>query len=164
MSPSKEIEEKFAQVIESNKGILYKVAGAYTKNDHDRQDLIQEILIQLWKAFPKYDNSFKLSTWIYRIALNVSISYLRKEGGRKKRHSKYVSQIDWPEIDDESQDKRLNQLYTSINQLKEFDKAIIILKLEGLSNEEISKVVGISISNVSTRLNRIKEQLINKNK
>ena len=74
--------QTFLAIIEANKGIVYKIANSYCRNEENRKDLIQEIILQLWLSFPKYDEQYKLTTWMYRIALNVSISFYRKENRR----------------------------------------------------------------------------------
>lgn len=150
-------EEQFLSLIENNKKLILKVSSAYVRNQEDKKDLIQEIILQLWKAYPDFDDTYAMSTWMYRIALNVSISYLRKEGTRNKIHSNYGQYIEI--YNDNDEDEKLKKLYILINQLKRMDKAIIILKLEGLGNNEIADVMGISITNVSTKINRIKNTL-----
>ncbi|MND37875.1 RNA polymerase sigma factor [Solitalea canadensis] len=80
---SKEKTELFLSIIQANKGIIYKVANTYCKDMEDRKDLVQEISIQLWKSFDNYSSQYKYSTWMYRIALNVAISFYRKENRRR---------------------------------------------------------------------------------
>ena len=77
-------QDQFLSVIQSNRGIIYKVANAYCNNAEDRKDMVQEIVLQLWRAFDRYNAEYKYSTWVYRIALNVAISFYRKESSRKK--------------------------------------------------------------------------------
>ncbi|KAA6437088.1 sigma-70 family RNA polymerase sigma factor [Dyadobacter flavalbus] len=151
----------FLNVIEENKGIIYKVANAYCMNKENRKDLIQEITVQLWLAFPKYDDQFRITTWMYRIALNVSISFYRKESGRSKRNHPLTDEIISLVTDDEQSELEfdLSILHSFIRQLKEFDRAIILLFLEERSQHEIAEILGITPSNVSTKVARIKEQL-----
>ena len=153
--------EEFANLIEENKGIIFKVANAYCKNSDDRQDLVQEIVIQLWQSFGRYDHQYKLSTWMYRIALNVSISFYRKE--KRRRNSDLPIGKDLIEIAEEDS---LNELETNINllqqfiiELKELDKALILLYLEEKGQKEIAEILGLTESNVSTKVGRIKEKL-----
>ena len=152
-------QEQFITYLEEYKRLIVKVAGVYCSEAEDRKDLIQEISLQLWKAYPNYDRSVALSTWTYRIALNVAISFLRKETSRKRREEQYHRERDILEWHNPILDERLEQLYRIIDQLKPLDKAIIILSLEGCKNTEIAEVMGMSPSNVSTKLYRIKEQL-----
>ncbi len=89
MKDSKSLEKEFLAIIESNKKLVFKVANVYGRDEDDKKDLTQEIILQLWKAFPKYDNTYAISTWIYRIALNVSISFTRKETTTRKTYRSY---------------------------------------------------------------------------
>lgn len=151
----------FLTVLEENKGIIYKVAQSYCKNEENKKDLIQEIIIQLWLAFEQYNPQFKLSTWMYRIALNVSISFYRKEN----RRSGIVQAL--PEgllnLEDlqgsEDQYTEVDQLYRFIKELKEIDRAVIILYLEGNQQQEIAEILGLTATNVSTKVSRIKQEL-----
>ena len=161
MKNFKELESDFTELIENNKKLIYKVANTYCRDFEERKDIVQEIILQLWKAFPKYDNKFAETTWIYRIAFNVSISLLRKETSRKKTHDEYHRQSEFMNIEDETiEDENLKLLHKFIEELKPIDKALIILYLDGCKNKEIADVMGISESNVSTKIYRIKESLI----
>lgn len=160
MEDLKSIEEKFIALIEQNQRFVYKVVNAYCSQAEDKKDLFQEIVFHLWKAFPKYDPSqAAFSTWIYRIALNVSISFYRKESVRQKRLQSIAVQSEQATWEDSKTDERLRQLYQFIEQLKPLEKALMILHLEDCKNPEIAEIMGISLSNVSTRLHRIKEKL-----
>lgn len=153
--------ERFLHVIQSNKGIFYKVANSYCRNVEDRKDLVQEIIIQLWKSFDNYDDSFKRSTWIYRIALNVAISFYRKENTRKRISNPFTEGILNFADDDGFEDKEtgLSMLQEMISQLKDLDKALMLLYLEEKNHKEISQIIGISETNVATKINRIKNSL-----
>lgn len=153
------LQERFITYLGGYKKLIVKVASAYCFETEDRKDLIQEISLQLWKAYPGYDASVALSTWTYRIALNVSISFLRKEISRSKKVEQYQQQRDILEWSNPVMDERLEQLYRIIDQLQPLDKALIILSLEGCKNTEIADVMGMSPTNVSTKLHRIREQL-----
>jgi RNA polymerase sigma factor (sigma-70 family) len=150
---------EFLEVLENHKKIVYKIAFAYTQNKMDRDDLIQEIIIQLWNSFHRYDSTYKYSTWIYRIALNVSISFFRKDKKQtrialsEKEHFLNIAQEESQYKEIES---KLNLMHGFISELKEIDKAIILLFLEDKSHQEIAEIIGISKSNVGTRIGRIK--------
>jgi RNA polymerase sigma factor (sigma-70 family) len=152
-------KERFIAMLKENKGILLKVIRAYCKNSSDWKDLEQEIIIQLWRSFHSYDDKFRLSTWLYRISLNVAISHYRKN--RKLQNNIglddviFVLPTDEP---DENQNQKRNLLYEFITTLDDFNKALIILHLEDHSNKEIAQMLGISESNVSTKINRIKNK------
>ena len=154
-------EAQFLQLIEQNKGIIYKVSRAYGKNDEDREDLFQEIIIQLWGAFDRYNDRYKISTWIYRIALNVAISFYRKERRRIGSESPLTSSM--IEIADNTEDpvleNNIQQLQQFINELSELDKALMILYLESKSYKEVAEILGITETNVATKISRIKAQL-----
>lgn len=162
--PPEQNSEVFITALESHKGILYKVANSYCRNEAGKKDLIQEIIIQLWLSFDKYDESYKLSTWIYRIALNVSISYYRKE----KRRSVISQPLPNELLHIDTAEKEVNKqpdiekLQRFIRELKELDRAIILLSLDGYDHQEIADIMGITITNVSTRKSRAKEKLRHK--
>lgn len=159
MKASKLQEELFIDFLEKNKGLIVKVAGVYCYDHNERRDLIQDIILQLWRAYPKFNASSSIATWTYRIALNVSISYLRKITTRKKTQEEYRQQADFIQWDAHFTDERLEQLYQYINFLKPLDKAIIILHFDGVKNKDVAEILGIKPTNVSTRLQRIKEIL-----
>ncbi|THU38382.1 sigma-70 family RNA polymerase sigma factor [Niastella caeni] len=151
----------FLSVIETNKGIIYKVANAYCLHAEDRKDLIQEIIVQLWKSFDGYNDQYKYTTWMYRISLNVAISFYRKENRRKQFTDPLSDNI--LELVDENAaletDKNIGYLKQFIAGLKELDKALMLLYLEEKSYKEIAEITGISETNVSTRIGRIKKIL-----
>ncbi len=152
-------ETRFAEYLEGYKKLIVKVARIYCHDPEERKDLIQDIIVQLWKSFQSYDNTYAISTWTYRIALNVSISFLRKSTTRKKTHTGYHQQAEWLNVTDTVADQKLEQLYRFIDLLKPIDKGIIILYLEGCKAREIADVMGMSITNVSTKKQRITEEL-----
>ena len=153
--------DAFEKLIENNKGIIYKVANSYCRDTEDRKDLVQEIVIQLWKAFGKYDDRFKASTWMYRIALNVAISFYRKEK-RSSSTPLTATIIDIVAEEEPGQiEEHVRLLYQFINELDELNKALMLLYLEENSYKEMAEILGISESNVATKINRIKERLKN---
>ncbi len=151
----------FLTVINSNKGIIYKVANAYCKNNEARKDLVQEIIVQLWKSFENYSDQYKHSTWIFRIALNVAISFYRKENSRKTISNPLIDTIH--EFADTSPtnetEKNIGILHHFISELKELDKALMLLYLEEKSYKEIAEIIGITETNVATKIGRIKTKL-----
>ena len=151
----------FLAIVEANKGILYKIANAYREGEDDRKDLIQEIIIQLWQSFDKYDPKFKLSTWMYRIALNVSISLNRKAKSREKISQPISDTVIYLLESEETvlPDPNLAMLHQFIAELKELDRALILLYLEEKSQREMAEILGISSTNVSTKVTRVKEKL-----
>lgn len=161
MVHSAEKSELFVSVIEAHKGILFKITNSYCKNAEDRKDLLQEIIIQLWKSFDRYDSHFKFSTWIYRIALNVSITYFRKANRRRQVYGAITDDILWMSEENTSNtlEAKINYLHHSISELKPLDKALMILYLEENSYKDIALIMGISETNVGTKINRIKAVL-----
>jgi RNA polymerase sigma-70 factor (ECF subfamily) len=156
----KEQRQRFQETIEQHKGILFKVARTYCQNEDDRQDLMQEMMIQIWQSIHKYNDQFKISTWLYRISLNVAISFYRKSSTRSKKYTELTEQLIETPVEDKSENER--QLYLLdqfISELKEIDKALMILYLEDKSHTEIAEILGISVSNVGTKIGRIKNKL-----
>ena len=153
--------DTFIEVLDSHKGIIYKIVNSYCKDKDDRQDLVQEIIVQLWSSFHKFDERYKFSTWIYRIALNTSISFYRKNKVRQEETVEFPSIIEHKmEVEDtSSQSQELALLNTFIQELREIDKGLIIMYLDGLSSKEIAEVMGISPTNVTTKIGRIKDLL-----
>jgi len=154
---------QFQEIIENHKGILYKVAGTYCQNTEDRQDLIQEIRIQIWQSLDKYNSDYKMSTWLYRISINTAISFYRKDKNRNQTSVKLDGKIQQPEeLYDKEKEDKLNLLEQFIYELNEFDKAIMLLYLEEKCHEEISTILGVSKSNIGTKIGRIKDTLKNR--
>lgn len=156
--PDKEI---FVQLIKENKGIIYKICNSYCTNEGNRDDLAQEIVYNLWKSFPNFNSEHKFSTWMYRIALNVSISFYRKEI-KFRPHMEFSENLLLIEENSEinnSPENNLKLVFEFINELKEIDKSIMLLYLDDKSYKEISEITGITETNVATKINRIKEKL-----
>lgn len=152
---------RFLSVIQANKGIVYKVANAYCRDAEDRKDLVQEIIIQLWKSFDNYNDQYKYTTWIYRIALNVAISFYRKESRRKQIvHPLPGGLLDFADpVMSTEIEADVGFLQQFIAELKELDKALLLLYLEEKSHKEIADITGISVTNVATKIGRIKNIL-----
>ena len=146
-------------VIREYERVIYKVCYLYTTPNATLSDLYQEVVLNIWKAFPKFRKECKVSTWIYRIALNTCISFIRKEKNIPEIVT-LTQEADRSEEDDETQ-AMLRQLYRMINRL---EKSIILLYLEEKSYEEISEITGLTVTNVATKLNRIKDKLKKMNK
>ena len=149
----------FVAIIKENEGILYKITRVYTDTIEDQKDLYQEIVYQLWKSFDSFKGNSKISTWMYRIALNTAIAYLNKSK-KRVRQVRLDFELSNP-IDekDSTTEERLKILYEMIKQLNVIEKGLILLFLEGKSYEEIANITGFSNSNVGTRLSRIKKKL-----
>lgn len=150
-------ETQFLILIKENQGIIHKIARLYRDVREDREDLFQEITFQLWKSHQTFKNDSKISTWIYRIALNTAIATFRK----KKQAIEYSPVL--PDLPQEEPDEELaarqEQLFLAIKRLDDGDKAIIALYLEDLSYQEIADVIGINENYVGVKLNRIKVKI-----
>ncbi|MCI5054973.1 MAG: sigma-70 family RNA polymerase sigma factor [Flavobacteriales bacterium] len=155
-----QLKQQFSEIVNENERLLFKVISIYSRSEDEKKDLYQEILLQLWKALPSFRNKSKTSTWIYRIALNVSMNYFRKKPLTKAQEFDFSS-IPYQEDDTILKDQ-MEAMYRTINRLNSFEKALVLLYLEGKSYAEISEISGISKTNVGTRLSRIKEKLKNK--
>lgn len=152
-------EEEFAQIIKDNEGVIFKITTIYANNGQDQKDLYQDIVYQLWKSFGSFRNEAKISTWMYRVALNTAIRQLQK---RKRRPDgvpidKIVARQ--TENYDTDFEERLKLLYSHIGKLNVLEKGLILLLLEGKKYEEIAEITGLSLSNVGTRISRIKTKL-----
>lgn len=150
---------EFTKVLEQHKALLYKIARSYTQTPQDCQDLVQEIAIALWQAFPRYNAQYQYSTWIYRIGLNVSISRLRKETNRIRSVELLSDELlQLTQLPPEDENAAVTQLYTLIGALNELDKAIMLLYLDGKPYREMADVTGLSETNIATKIGRIKDK------
>lgn len=151
------IELQFTRMVKEYRKTIYTVCYFFSKDTEEVNDLYQEILINLWKGFPNYRGESSLKTWIWRVCLNTCSNQERK---KKSRIQTVPLSIDIDLYNDEDAGSRqIQMLYDRINRLDVFDRAIILLWLENMTYQDIADVVGISVSNVTTRLFRIKEQL-----
>jgi len=152
-------DTRFLILIKEHQGIIHKICRIYRDIQEDREDLFQEIIFQLWKSHQTFKNDSKISTWIYRIALNTAIATFRK----KKQDIEYRPVL--PDLAEEQPDEALalrqERLFTALNQLDDGDKAIITLYLEDLSYQQIADITGISENYVGVKLNRIKIKIQN---
>lgn len=153
---------EFLAQLDGHKGILYKVANAYCARREDRGDLIQEMVVELWRAWPRFDGRAAFSTWMHRIAVNVAISVFRGES-RRIRDTVPIEEFGMDlaaadrVLDAEGDD--LRALHQLIAQLDEVNRALILLFLEGYGQDEIADMVGLTPTNVATRIHRIKQSL-----
>ena len=153
-------KKEFIGIVQANEGLIYKVAKVYANNKEDEQDLYQDIVYQLWKSFGSFRSESKISTWMYRIALNTAIAHLNKE--KKKGNHVPIDDILLNKTDtaDTLMNERSEVLFAQIKQLSTVEKGIILLHLEGKTYDEIASITGFTATNVGTRLGRIKQKLI----
>ncbi|MEG0889459.1 MAG: sigma-70 family RNA polymerase sigma factor [Bacteroides sp.] len=152
------IEQEFLSVIREYERVIYKVCYLYTTKNAPLGDLYQEVVLNIWKAYPKFRKECKVSTWIYRIALNTCISFIRKEKNIPELVT-LTREADWMAEDSDPLTEMLRELYRLINHLGQLDKSIILLYLEEKSYEEIGEITGLTVTNVATKLSRIKDKL-----
>lgn len=156
MNKSK-LGQRFLRLVDSYKQVIYKVCFMYATEDETISDLYQEVVLNLWTAFPRFRSESKPSTWVYRISVNTCISRLHHNIRQPKTVSITTSMADlFPE---ESEREQLKELYQLISQLDELERALILLWLDNKSYEEIAEILGISVSNVGVRINRVKARL-----
>lgn len=155
-------QDRFLALLDEHKKILFKVASSYCRNRADRQDLVQEMVVRLWRSFDRYDERYRFSTWMYRIALNVAISFYRSEARRSRFHvpaEDSLLEIPAEAPGSATPDDDLRLLQHFIEQLDELDRALVILYLDGTRYDTIAEVLGISETNVDTKISRIKRKL-----
>jgi len=152
---------RFQALFEAHRGIVLKIASSYAWNADDRADLAQEIGMQLWRAFPGYDDSRSFSTWMYRVALNVAISSLRSESARRRRTVPLDERHDLgdPQSADPDASQRVRALETFLQKEHPLDRALLVLYLEERSHKDIAEILGISETNVATKIGRLKQRM-----
>jgi RNA polymerase sigma-70 factor (ECF subfamily) len=153
-------QPEFVQLIRDNNGLILKVCNLYAATPQDRQDLYQEIVIQLWRSIAKFRNESKLTTWMYRVALNTAISDYRKQQRKISTSDLTLIAEDFADqVEYGDKEARLQSLYSAINHLHEIEKAIVMLYLDDKSYEEMEDILGINQNNLRVKMNRIKEKL-----
>lgn len=151
-----EPQDRFQSLIEQHKKILYKICNSYCRNPDDREDLAQQIVAQLWQSFRSFDGRAQFSTWMYRVALNTAISWYRRERTRTRHILPVGEHVLNAVAEQESEPDEIRILYDFIESLDELNKALILLYLDGYTNREIGEVLGISETNVGTKIGRLK--------
>ncbi|MFT4017853.1 RNA polymerase sigma factor [Terrimonas sp.] len=152
-------QQQFLEILRQNGGILHKVCRMYGNTEEDRQDLLQEMIAQIWKAFPTFRQEAKISTWIYRIALNTAIA-----GYRKQQRQVFTVAIDAEfsminDGEDLIKTERLKLMYNAIAQLTDVEKALVMLYIEDKTYEEMEDILGMTQGSLRVKMNRIKEKL-----
>lgn len=157
-----EQQQIFQNWLRKYKALLFKVVGIYAFNEVDRDDLFQEICLQVWRSVPNFRKESSATTWIYRVALNTALRWNRKE---QKNHDGRQSFDDVKQIlyeNEQQKDERLVWLYEEIKRLDEIDRSLCLMMLDGFSYREMSDILGISESNVGVKIHRIKKHLVDK--
>ncbi len=155
-----QLKSKFIELIEANQGILHKVAHMYCSDTEEKSDIVQDILVQLWTAFPKFRGDSKVSSWIYRIALNTAINRIRKVSKKSKTQKLDITHFNLQDDNEYNEKEQLKQLVQkAVSRLNKAEKALIILYMNDYQYNEISEIIGITQSNVGVKINRIKKKL-----
>ncbi|WP_295799720.1 sigma-70 family RNA polymerase sigma factor [Mucilaginibacter sp.] len=153
------MKEQFILLITNNQGLILKVCNMYCNSREDKEDLFQDIILQLWRAYSSFNGDSKVSTWIYRIALNNAITRLRKETKREKFAGLDDHAFNIAAIDNKGENEQVQQMYNAIKKLSEVERAITMLYMDNYSYKEIAEVMGLSESNIGFKLNKIRTKL-----
>ncbi|MEC8227137.1 MAG: RNA polymerase sigma factor, partial [Pseudomonadota bacterium] len=141
-----ERHQLYLDILEKHKGIVFKVARSYCSNEFDREDLVQEILAQIWRSLDTYNDAFKVTTWMYRVALNVAISFYRKDKSAAYKHTEIEDRLlAYDMVQESENEQNLSALYAFINELNDIDKAVLLMYLEGENQAEIAANLNITI-------------------
>jgi RNA polymerase sigma-70 factor (ECF subfamily) len=152
-------EKKFINLINDHQGLIHKVCIMYESDREVRNDLFQEIVLQLWKSFPGFRGESKITTWMYRIALNTAISGYRKQTRKVKTEDLHDMHFNISEQYSDDGEENVQRLHYAIRQLSEIERAMVMMALEEIPYEEIAETIGITQNNVRVRMNRIREKL-----
>jgi RNA polymerase sigma-70 factor (ECF subfamily) len=153
------LEQKFDDLITANASMILKVCRMYTSNGADRQDLYQEIVLQLWKAYPGYRGDAKFSTWLYRVAINTAITGLQKQARRISTDPIEQVNQELITVAPPAEHELLPTLYEAIGQLNDIERAIVMLYVEDFSYDEMENILGITEATLRVKMNRIKQKL-----
>ena len=153
------MELEFEQTINKNAGVLHKLCRVYTNNSNEYEELFQEMLVQIWLSMKNFRGEAKISTWIYQVCINTALNFRTKIGRHRKRFDTLDGKIFVQPTPDTDKDEQLQKLYAAIRELKSIDRAIVSLYLDDKSYDETAQILGISKTNVATRLMRLKKQL-----
>ena len=156
------MEQEFTRLIKENERIIQKICNLYCWEAEDREDLYQDIVIQLWESYPRFNRQSTISTWLYRIALNTAISRYRKVQRQPLQENIHGRLVEIPTPTADSRSEEVAQLYAAIESLTKVEKAITLLYMEGTKYQQIAEIIGISESNVGFKINRIKKKLRSK--
>lgn len=149
------MQQEFETLLATHIGIVFRIVRTYSRNPDDQQDLAQEVKLQLWNAFPKWQRDKSFSTWMYRIALNTTLSWVRRASVRARWSAPLTDEIAAASPEDAAR----FELQMILDQLDPMNQALLVLTLEGLPHDEIGEVLGITAGTVATRLSRLKQQI-----
>ncbi|MCJ8166052.1 sigma-70 family RNA polymerase sigma factor [Pontibacter sp. E15-1] len=152
------MKEQFLLRITQHQGLIFKVCNMYCNTKEDREDLFQDVVLQLWRSYPSFHGESKVTTWMYRVALNTAISRVRKDTKKEKFATLGTEAFEVPSLEGDT-DENLLLMYQGIKQLSQVDQALTLLYLDDCSYKEIAEIMGLSESNVGFKLNKIKARL-----
>lgn len=153
------MKDQFLLLITEHEGLIFKVCNMYCNNKEDKEDLFQDIVLQLWRSYPTFKGDAKVTTWMYRIAINNAITRLRKETKREKFAELDGDAFQIPHSDNNELEERIAAMYEAIKKLTEIERAITMLYMDDCSYKEISEILGLSETNIGFKLNKIKSRL-----
>lgn len=153
---TKELKEKYVALIQENERIIHKVINLHIDTEEDKKDLFQEVLLQAWKSFPRFEERSSFSTWLYRVALNTVFTFKKKERQKVVTSS---DQIPDRAIKNENEEPH-ELLYQLIRKLDEVDRTIMTLHLDSYKNQEIAEILGMKVNHVNVKIHRLKKQII----
>lgn len=156
MNKDSEIENQFIEKIKENEGIIHKVIGLYVDNQEDKKDLYQEVLLQAWKSYNNFQGKSKFSTWLYKVTLNTTLGFKRKERPIEELTQQKIEQQGGVE----EKKEKYEILYLLIKQLEEIDRMLMTLHLDGYNNPEISEITGMTVNNVAVKIHRLKTKIV----
>ncbi len=156
----REQKKIFNEWLHQYKPLLFKVVRAYAFLPSDQDDLFQDVALQVWRSIPNFRNESAVSTWLYRVALNTTFKWIRKEKKHSDGRQEFEHVEHLLEAKEDFVDERLDWLYKEISKLYELDRSITLLMLDGLSYKEMADIIGISESNIGVKIHRIKKHLI----
>ena len=151
----------FLNIVAQHQNILHKVCHLYTDTTEDREDLFQEIIIQLWKSFHQFEGKSKISTWMYKVALHTAFTHLRKVKKQHVNQEQLKESINFQNLPERYDNDDYKKLHKAICHLNNVERAIILLYLEKHSYHEIANLTGMSVTNIGVKINRIKSKLKN---
>ncbi len=150
-------QDFFRTFVGENLGLIQSLCRAYARDQEDLKDLVQEVTLQLWKSHKKFEGRSQVSTWVYRVTLNVCLSQSRRKNKELAKYS--LDNIEVADDVDAVEMEQIELLYTAIRSLKESDRAIVLLYLENKSYKEMAEILGMTVTNIGVKVNRLKNQL-----
>lgn len=151
----------FEEIYQANKDKIYRLCRGFTADSEDTKDLFQEVLIRVWNSLDSFREESKISTWVYRVATNTALTYVKQKSRRQKKFTDTpLEQLEKPEVNQEAdKEAQIQHLYEAIAQLQEIDRIIISLLLEGCSYKDIAEITGLETNHIGVKINRIKKHL-----